>query len=276
MDGILLVHKDKGMTSHDVVNRLRRILHTKKIGHTGTLDPDATGVLMILIGCACKALPYLEDTDKEYIAQLKLGTRTDTEDIWGTVLEEKEVKEIDDFDSLLQSFVGKQMQVPPMVSSVKVNGKKLYEYARAGIEVERPQREIEIYSIEMLDEKDLRFKVKCSSGTYIRSLCTSLAEKSGNIGCMSSLVRSSVGRFNLDECFTLEQIENGEYRLYDLYDVFDSEKMMTFEPIQDIYHGKHVRIDTNKDEVIICDGKKVIAVYRRHHGNVFSCQRGLW
>ena len=140
MDGILLIHKEKDMTSHDVVNKLRRILHTKKIGHSGTLDPQATGVLLVLIGKACKVLPYLEDTDKEYIAKLQLGKKTLSDDIWGEVLDEKPIQEIENFSEVLQHFQGKIKQVPPMISSVRVNGKKLYEYARNHIEVQRPIR----------------------------------------------------------------------------------------------------------------------------------------
>lgn len=123
MDGILLIKKEAGMTSHDVVFKCRKLLHTKKIGHTGTLDPDATGVLVLLVNNACKALPYLEDTDKEYIAEMKLGCATDTEDIWGKVIETKEITPIEDFKGLLDSFVGKSKQLPPMISSIKVNGK---------------------------------------------------------------------------------------------------------------------------------------------------------
>lgn len=276
MNGILLIHKEKGMTSHDVVAQLRRILHTKKIGHTGTLDPDATGVLMVLVGTACKALPYLEDKDKEYIAQLKLGIQTDTEDIFGTVIKEEAVQPIPDFKALLSKFKGKQIQVPPMISSVKVNGKKLYEYARAGIEVERPKREIEIYEIEALDEQNLKFRVSCSSGTYIRTLCTDLAKASGNIGCMQSLIRSKVGRFSLEQCVTLQQVEQGDYQPHDLYEIFDQEKMVEYTPIEDVYHGKHLRLSTKEDLVYIVHEQKVIAVYKRHHDNVFACQRGLW
>ncbi len=149
--------------------KLRKLLNTKKIGHTGTLDPDATGVLVILVGRACKILPFLENTDKEYIAQLLLGQTTDTEDMWGNVLATSEIKPIEDFEGLLKSFEGRQKQLPPMISSIKVNGKKLYEYARSGETVERPLRDIEIYETQVLDAKELRFRVACSSGTYIRS-----------------------------------------------------------------------------------------------------------
>ena len=191
MNGVLLINKEAGMTSHDVVNRLRRILHIKRIGHSGTLDPDATGVLLVLIGKACKVLPFLPDTDKEYIATMVLGQRTLSDDIWGEVLETKEVTPITNFQALCDRFVGTQQQLPPMISSVRVNGRKLYEYARAHEEVERPLRTIDVYEMEALDEQALKFRVFCSSGTYVRSLCRDMAEASGNLGCLSSLVRSA-------------------------------------------------------------------------------------
>ena len=154
------------MTSHDVVARLRRILHTTKIGHSGTLDPNATGVLLVLIGKACKALPFLEDTDKEYIATLQLGIQTISDDIWMEPLKEAPIQPIADFQSVLDSFRGVQKQVPPMISSVRVNGRKLYEYAREGIAVTRPEREVTIYDIEALDTQKLQFRVICSSWTW--------------------------------------------------------------------------------------------------------------
>lgn len=276
MNGILLIHKEKGYTSHDVVMKCRKLLHTKKIGHTGTLDPDATGVLVLLVNNACKALPFLEDTDKEYITSLTLGYTTDTLDIWGKITEEKEVTPIENFPKVCESFIGKQKQLPPMISSIKVNGKKLYEYARNNEEVERPLRDIEIYDIEVLDEKKMKFKVSCSSGTYIRSLCDDIAKSTGNLGCMSSLVRNKVGRFELKDCVTLKDVEEGNFKIFPLYDALAHLPMIEFEPITDIYNGKHVRIDTDKDRVVITHDKEVVAVYDRHHANVFKCSRGLW
>lgn len=276
MDGILLINKPAGMTSHDVIFRLRKILHIKKIGHSGTLDPDATGVLLVLVGNACKALPYLEDTDKEYIATLKLGMRTFTEDIFGDVLETKSIQPIEDLNELLQSFVGKQKQLPPMISSIRVNGKKLYEYARQNIEVERPLRDVEIYDIELLNEEQLQFRVACSSGTYIRSLCRDIAEKSGNLGCMSSLVRTKVGRFELTSSFTLEDVEQGNYTLYSLNEALSGYPLLEYSPIKDVYNGKTVTITSDFDIIAMADQGNIIAIYKRHHGNYFSCARGLW
>lgn len=277
MDGVLLIHKEKNMTSHDVVSCLRKILHTKKIGHSGTLDPNATGVLLVMIGKATKVLPFLEDTDKEYVAEMILGKQTLSDDIWGEVLKEAPIHPITDFQSVLDSFKGKQKQVPPMISSVRVNGRKLYEYARAHEEVKRPVRDVEIYEIEALDEKDnLRFRVACGSGTYVRSLCHDIAERTGNLGCMSSLIRTKVGRFTLDECVSLEDVKNGNYTLHSIKTLLAHIPEFAYEPIADIYNGKHVRIQSEHDELLICHEGEPVAIYRRDHGDVFASVRGLW
>ena len=188
MNGVLIINKPKGYTSHDIVNVVRKKLNTKKVGHTGTLDPDATGVLPILIGTATKISKYLIEHKKIYMATVKLGYKTDTADASGKIIkEDKYFQKIDDkkIEDILASFLGKQKQVPPMYSAIKVDGKKLYEYAREGKEVEVKPREIEIYDIclEGYDNNnyEISFKVNCSKGTYIRTLCESVAEKLGTI-----------------------------------------------------------------------------------------------
>lgn len=188
MHGILIINKPKGYTSHDIVNVVRKKLNTKKVGHTGTLDPDATGVLPILIGTATKISKYLIEHKKTYIATIKLGYKTDTGDASGKVIEkDKHFQKIDkkNIENALSTFLGKQKQVPPMYSAIKVDGKKLYEYAREGKEVEIKPREIEIYdiSLEGYDNNnyEISFKVNCSKGTYIRTLCENIAEKLGTI-----------------------------------------------------------------------------------------------
>ncbi|WP_257337459.1 tRNA pseudouridine(55) synthase TruB [[Clostridium] innocuum] len=276
MDGILLINKEQNMTSHDVVARLRRILHTTKIGHSGTLDPNATGVLLVLIGKACKALPFLEDTDKEYIATLQLGMRTISDDIWTEPLEEAPIQPIADFQSVLDSFRGVQKQVPPMISSVRVNGKKLYEYAREGKEVARPEREVTIYDIEALDVQRLQFRVSCSSGTYVRSLCHDIAQKTGNLGCMSSLVRTKVGRFSLDECVTLQDVQEGRFQLHTLQEVLSHYEPVEYERPADIYNGKKITLGCAADAVAITHNGSVVAIYQREDAEVFRCVRGLW
>lgn len=211
MDGIIVVNKPKGCTSHDVVNKVRWIVK-EKVGHTGTLDPLATGVLPLLIGKGTLCSKYLINHDKEYQVSLKLGVSTDTMDAEGKVLEEKEVDdsilEKSNIEKILSSFVGKQEQEPPMYSAIKVAGKKLYEYARKGEKVEVPKREIEIYNIELVGinklSKEIEFKVSCSKGTYIRSLCTDIAKKLGTIGYMSGLERLKVGEFSIKNSIVID------------------------------------------------------------------------
>lgn len=208
--GIIVIHKEKGFTSHDVVAKLRGILHMKKIGHTGTLDPDATGVLPVALGKGTKLVDLLTDKEKTYEAVLHLGIDTDTQDMSGTVLEEKPVNVTEEeVRKVLKSFVGEQLQVPPMYSALKVNGKKLYELAREGKTVERKARPVCFYEIEPLEFHFplVKIRVTCSKGTYIRTLCHDIGEKLGCGGCMEELLRSRVGRYSLFESHTLAQVE---------------------------------------------------------------------
>lgn len=208
--GIIVIHKEKGYTSHDVVAKLRGILHMKKIGHTGTLDPDATGVLPVALGKGTKLVDLLTDKEKTYEAVLHLGITTDTQDMSGTVLEEKPVNVTEEeVHQVLESFVGDQLQVPPMYSALKVNGKKLYELAREGKSVERKARPVSFYEITPLEIKLplVKLRVTCSKGTYIRTLCNDIGEKLGCGGCMEELLRSKVGSYSLDESHSLAEVE---------------------------------------------------------------------
>ncbi len=208
--GVINVYKEKGFTSHDVVAKLRGIVGQKKIGHTGTLDPDATGVLPVCLGKATKLCDMLTDKNKTYETVLLLGKKTDTQDISGTVLGEKELDGITEkqVKDCIESFVGDLLQIPPMYSALKVNGKKLYELAREGIEVERKARPITIFSINIkeIDLPRVRMEVSCSKGTYIRTLCHDIGEKLGVGGCMEELIRTKVSRFEIKDSVTLEQI----------------------------------------------------------------------
>ncbi len=210
LNGIINIYKEKGFTSHDVVAKMRGICRQKKIGHTGTLDPDATGVLPVCLGSGTKLCDMLTDKDKEYVAELLLGVVTDTQDITGQVLEQHEVQ-VSDKQVLeaVMSFQGDYMQVPPMYSALKVNGKKLYELARAGKEVERQARPVIIHEIEIVEMKlpVIKIRVVCSKGTYIRTLCADIGEKLGCGGTMQSLLRTKVGIFELDKAVTLSQLE---------------------------------------------------------------------
>lgn len=208
--GIVNVYKEKGFTSFDVVAKLRGILKTKKIGHTGTLDPDAEGVLPVCIGRATKVCDLLTDKDKVYEAVMLLGVETDTQDTSGIILEERPVTVSEEaVKEAILSFVGQYAQVPPMYSALKMNGKKLYELAREGKTVERKPRNVEIYSIEILEINlpRVRMSVHCSKGTYIRTLCHDIGTKLGCGGCMEKLLRTKVGIFLLEDSLKLSQIE---------------------------------------------------------------------
>ncbi len=208
-NGIINVYKEKGFTSHDVVAKLRGILRQKKIGHTGTLDPDAEGVLPVCLGSGTKLCDMLTDRSKEYEAVMLLGLCTDTEDISGKVLARHEVAADEaNIRDIIMSFVGEYDQIPPMYSAIKINGKKLYELARAGQEIERRPRRVVIDCLEIMEIElpRVKFRVGCQKGTYIRSLCRDIGEKAGCGACMESLVRTRVGEFTLDKAHTLSRI----------------------------------------------------------------------
>lgn len=234
MDGIILVNKEKDFTSHDVVSIVKKITESK-VGHTGTLDPNATGVLPMLIGNATKISKYLINHDKEYEAVIQLGKKTTTADIEGEVIEEKEVPEkiYIECENILKSFIGKQKQTPPAYSAIKVNGKKLYSYAREGIKIEIEPRNIEIYNIELMninkEEKQISFRVSCSKGTYIRSLCEDIADKLGTVGYMKDLKRTKVGDFEIKEAITIDELKE-KFEKNDFSDVITIENIFKDMP----------------------------------------------
>lgn len=219
MNGVIPLWKPAGMTSHDCVARIRKLLKMKRVGHTGTLDPEVEGVLPICLGKATKIVSLLTESAKEYEAEVSLGKQTTTEDQTGEIIAENTVDPsltLDRCHNALQAFQGQIQQTPPMYSAVKVNGKRLYEYARAGIEVERPTRTVEIHDVNMLsddlkwvNEKDVRFsfRVRCSSGTYIRTLCVNIGEKLGLPAHMSHLVRTKAASFSAEDTVTFSDIE---------------------------------------------------------------------
>ena len=213
MDGIIVINKPKNCTSHDIVRKAKKILN-QKVGHTGTLDPNATGVLPLLVGKGTQISKYLINHDKTYEAVLKLGEKTDTADIEGQIIEKKEVQpsslEKENVERVLKSLIGKQEQIPPIYSAIKVNGKKLYEYARQGEIVEIEPRTIEIYDLKLIhiDNQEITYKVHCSKGTYIRTLCEKIAEKLDTVGYMKELKRTQVGEFLIENSITIEELEN--------------------------------------------------------------------
>lgn len=214
MDGIIIINKPKGCTSHDIVYKVKKIFK-EKVGHTGTLDPMAEGVLPILIGKGTLVSKYLINHDKKYIVKLGLGTKTDTADSEGKIIKEQivniELLKEENIKKVLESFIGKQKQIPPIYSAIKVNGKKLYEYARKGQSVELKPREIEIYDINLMDysveKKQIEFEVFCGKGTYIRSLCEDIADRFETVGFMKELKRVQVGDFCIDNSVTIDEVE---------------------------------------------------------------------
>ncbi|KIL73614.1 tRNA pseudouridine(55) synthase TruB [Pseudobacillus badius] len=218
MNGILPLWKEKGMTSHDCVFKVRKILKMKKVGHTGTLDPDVEGVLPICLGRATKLAEYIMNSGKVYEGEVTIGFSTTTEDASGDIVEQQPVSSRisrKDILSVLQSLTGEIMQTPPMFSAVKVNGKRLYEYARQGIEVERPSRQVTIHQLDLLDEREwfegeaiqFSFRASCSKGTYIRTLAVMIGERLGYPAHMSKLVRTSSGGFDKQQCITLDELK---------------------------------------------------------------------
>ncbi len=212
LSGVINIYKEKGYTSHDVVNIVRKTLGRVKTGHTGTLDPDAEGVLPICIGKSTRLADYIAADIKEYIAEITLGVTTTTEDIWGDIITKNDIKlSEDEIISAINSFEGEYHQKPPMYSAIKVNGKKLYEFAREGKEIERKTRLIHIYKIsdiKKIEYNKFEFKVLCSKGTYIRTLCKDIGEKLGCGGCMSALIRTRTGSFYLKDSIKLGEFKN--------------------------------------------------------------------
>lgn len=217
INGIIVINKEKGYTSHDVVAKLRKILNTRKIGHTGTLDPEATGVLPICIGKATKVSDMILNSGKEYTAKIKFGVTTDTQDIFGNVISQKEVNlSHEEIVSAIKSFEGDITQIPPMYSAIKIDGKKLYEYARKGIEVERKTRQVTINKIEISDvsSDSATIKVDCSKGTYIRTLCEDIGKKLGCGGCMESLARTRSSIFNIEKSVKIDDVTYENHQNY--------------------------------------------------------------
>lgn len=278
MDKLILINKEMGMTSHDLVNIVRRTTRMKRVGHTGTLDPNATGLMIVAMNKATKLVNYLQNDDKEYVLEMKFGLLTDTLDVWGKTLktEEEIVPTKDELEQVLNSFLGKSKQIPPMYSAIKVDGKKLYELARENIEIEREAREIEITEIELLDMSPIKIRVVCSSGTYVRSLVSDIAERLGTVGVMTSLVRTRVGQFNVKDANSVYEIRNNEITYTDPEEALLGYYKIEYSETSDIYNGRRIELDTTEDLVLITINNKSMAFYEREEKNTFKCKRGLW
>ena len=265
MNGLLLVNKESNITSSDVVIKVRKLLNIRKVGHTGTLDPLASGLLILTVGNATRIQELITEKDKEYIATMKLGIKTDTYDTEGRILDQKEVPNNLNIEEVLNSYIKKYNQEVPIYSSIKVNGKKLYEYARENIEVELPKREVEIKDIKLLsiNNNEVTFKCKVSQGTYIRSLINDIGKTLGTYATMTKLIRTKIDNFSLDNSYTLEDIEKGNYKLISIEEILDYPKI---EIDDDLYKkiSNGVVLDNTfniKDKVLFIYNSNVKAIY---------------
>lgn len=258
MDGVIIVNKPQGVTSHDVVSKLRKILKTRQIGHAGTLDPMATGVLPILVGRATKISKYLMEHDKTYIVTLKLGIKTNTGDITGEIIQTESFHiDTQEVEKIIKTFIGKQKQIPPMYSAIKIKGKKLYEYARNNEVVEVPPRDIEIYNIDLISIKndEIKFEVSCSKGTYVRVLCEDIATKLGTIGTMSALERTQVNNFLLEDANTIQDIESQKINWILIENIFkqNTQIQLTLEQKEKFLNGVLLETDLEDGLVSVYD-----------------------
>lgn len=269
MDAILIVNKPSGVTSRDVVNTVGKILNTRKIGHTGTLDPIATGVLVLCIGKATKLVEILTSTRKEYIATVKLGILTDTLDIDGNVLKNEKVSiNKSKLIKVLNSFVGTYNQEVPIYSAVKVNGKKLYEYARENVKVRLPKRNVKINNIELLEitSTTYKFRVCVSKGTYIRSLIKDINDRLGIIGVMSGLQRTKQGKFDIDNSYCIDEIKRGIYKTISIEEVLKDYNCINInkKTYDMIKNGRILDNVYESDEVVFVYDSRVIAIYQKY------------
>ena len=286
-NGFILINKRVGVTSRSVDNVIQRLFHTRKVGHLGTLDPFASGLLVIAVNKGCKSLPFLDDSFKTYQASLSLGKSTTTGDLTGEIKEEKEVPNLSEKDVLevLNSFIGESKQIPPMTSALHHEGKRLYDLSRKGIEIERKARTIVIKSIRLLsfDGKIVDFEVVCSRGTYVRTLGEDIAIKLGTVGHLMSLNRTAIGnKINLSMAKDIDTIEVTD--LINPASLIELPSMLIEdeELISDIKSGKRITLKTEHDQILLYSRTKAnydiiaLAVYNRSSGDEFVIQRGLW
>jgi len=274
MNGFILVNKKKDMTSRDVVNFLTKILNTKKIGHTGTLDPFAEGILLVGVNKGLKVVKLLNYKDKEYIAKVKLGIKTDTLDITGNILEEKkEELNKEELALVLKSFIGEYSYEVPIYSAIKVNGKKLYEYARNDQKVELPIKDSYIYDIKLIDFKDnsFTFSVKVSNGTYIRALVRDISKKLNKLMTLEELTRTKVDNLLIENSYTLEDIKNNNFKLLKINDLLNYKEVELERDLEDkVLNGNKIKLDEKEDNILFIKEKEEIAVYTREECDIFK------
>ena len=281
MKNVLYIDKPSGMTSFDVCAALRPVFGTRSIGHTGTLDPNATGVMIILLNKATKANQFLVTDRKEYIAEARLGQETDTLDIDGKLIREEEIIPFTEEEAkeVFASFLGTSLQTPPMTSAIKVKGKKLYEYQREGKEVEIPVREITVYALELLSlrEDTIRFRAEVSSGTYIRVLMKDILARLNNIGTLTSLCRSRIDDVALSDCDSLEEVRKGNYHLHSLCELLEKRYVtLEIEDDRDVRNGKALSLDCGAERVFLKKGETPLAVCEKREDGKYHSLRGLF
>ena len=280
MAEVLYVNKPSGISSFDVCFKLRKVLHTKKIGHTGTLDPNATGVMIVLFDKSTKANQFLATDRKEYETRVLLGKETDTLDIDGKVLGEYkyEVPDENTLKKALNAFKGRSVQEVPITSAVSVDGKRLYQYQKEGKEVELPKREIEVFSVELLNiyEDGFSFLSRVSSGTYIRALVRDILSSLNLHGTVLSLKRTAVDDVRIEDCDELNDILEGNYHLHDLYDLL-SKRYEVFEDFdeKDVLNGKKLLIESDQPRLLMAKNHEALAIYEKD-GDLYRSLRGLW
>ena len=274
MNGFILVNKKKNMTSRDVVNSLIKILNTKKIGHTGTLDPFAEGLLLVAVNKGLKVVKLLNYKDKEYIAKVRLGIKTDTLDITGNILaERKENINQEEIEEVLQSFIGDYSYEVPIYSAIKVNGKKLYEYAREGKKVEIPIKDSYIYDIKLIniEENSFTFSVKVSNGTYIRALVRDISKKINKIMTLEELTRTKIDSLLLKDAYTLEDIKNNNFKLLKINDLLNYKEVELSGYLEaKVLNGNKIKLKEKEDNILFIKDNKEIAVYTREECDIFK------
>ena len=284
MDGFIFLDKKEGITSQKADIELKKIFNTSKVGHVGTLDPFATGLLILGVNKATKGITFFDDFDKEYIATIKLGVETDSMDIDGKEISRKEVPNLskDKVEEVLNSFLGKSKQLPPMTSAIKINGSPLYKLAHKGKEIDRPLRDIEIYEIELLNYKndEITFRALVSKGTYMRVLGSDIAKKLGTVGHLTSLRRTKVGPFSVDEANKIEDISDNSLKsTYEVLSRFSSTLTFDDKTIKDIKDGKIKILEGSypSDKLLVVDSlNNVIAMYIKTNNNKYEFTRGLF
>lgn len=282
MDKVILLNKPVGMTSFSAVRECRNIYHEKKAGHTGTLDPNASGLMIVLLGKYTKLVPYCVCDHKQYHAEFTMGIQTDTEDIWGTVMQEKETKEhtAEELTAACRHFTGKIQQIPPMYSAIKKDGKKLYEYARKGETIERQPRDVEVSSLEVKELSPNHYVMDAvvSSGTYIRTLISDYCAFLNELGTMTSLVRTGIEKLSLKNACTIEEMKQGKESVLEPLSILDpSWKIIECKMPEMVMQGKRVYLhEESADKVIFVKDHELLAAYEKIENDIYQCKRGLF